>query len=183
MLSSLRSPEGEEIMGDFASRGFGGIRVLPARLARLTRDFAIIFVGESFLAAAASVPAARTARTAAAGFRFRTGFIHFQIAAADVFAVERRDGFRCFSVVRHFHETEAARAAGLAIGGDVHTRELAERLEERAEIFRGGLKAHVANKQILHGDSPEHSTTVASAIRPAQNPKLILLSCHERKKD
>src|SRR5271170_148964 len=199
MLSSLRSPEGEEIMDDFASRGFGGMRLLPARLARLTRDFAIILVRESFLAAAARVPAAgtsaiaaivifaataatvtaaataaaaRTARTAAAGFRFRTGFIHFQIAAADVFAVERRDGFRCFSVIRHFHESEAARAAGLAIGGDVHTRELAERLEERAEIFRGGLKAHVANKEILHGDSPEHSTTVASAIPAARTSNL-----------
>src|SRR5271170_5019363 len=112
MLSSLRSPEGVEVRDDFASRELRGMRVLPARLARLTRDFAIIFVGESFLAAAASVPAtgtsavaaivisaatatavtaataaaaARTTRTAAAGFGFRPGFIHFQIAAADVF--------------------------------------------------------------------------------------------------
>src|SRR5208282_3291051 len=119
------------------------MRLLPARLARLPRDFAIIFVRESFFAAAASVPAARAsaiaaivifaatattistattaattwaARTAAAGFRFRACFIHFQIAAADVFAVESRDGFRCFSVIRHFHETEAARPTGLAIG-------------------------------------------------------------------
>src|ERR1700722_18956930 len=165
------------------------MRLLPARRARLTRDFAIIFIRKSFLAAAATaaiaaagasavaaaITAAATTVTAAAptaatwstrsaaGFGFRAGFIYFQIAAADVFSVERRDGFRCFGIVGHFDETETARAAGLAIGGDVHAGELAEGLEEGAKIFCSGLKAHVANKQILHGDSPEHSTTVASA--------------------
>src|SRR5580698_3866267 len=110
--------------------------VLPARLARLARDFAIIFVRESFFAAAAAVAAARTAgvaaivifaatitaataaattwaaRTAAARFGFGTGFVNFQIATADIFAVERGDCFRCFSVVGHFDETEAAGASG-----------------------------------------------------------------------
>src|SRR5271155_4501929 len=98
MLSSLRSPEGVEVRDDFASRELRGMRVLPARFARLTRDFAIIFVGESFFAAAASgiaagapggatitifaAAAAATAAasaagaswTAAAGF-FRAGFV------------------------------------------------------------------------------------------------------------
>src|SRR5271154_111804 len=208
MLSSLRSPEGEEIMDDFASRGFGGMRLLPARLARLTRDFAIIFVRESFFAAAASVPAARasaiaaivifaatatavtattaaaaarTTRTAAAGFRFRACFIYFQIATADVFAVESRDGFRCFSVIRHFHETEAARPTGLAIGGHVHARELAEGLEERAQILRGRLKAHVADKEILHGDSPLSKAQPSLRPKTSANPKLKLLSCTKGK--
>jgi hypothetical protein len=163
------------------------MRLLPARLARLTRDFAIILVRESFFAAtagiaaawAAAVAAAITAtaatisaaaattwaaRTTAAGFGFRAGFIYFQIAAADVFAVESCDSFGSFGVVGHLDETETARATGLAIGGDVHAGELAEGLEERAKIVRGGLKAHIADKEILHGDSPEHSTTVASAI-------------------
>jgi hypothetical protein len=165
------------------------MRLLPARLARLTRDFAIIFVRESFLAAAttaaiaaagastvaaAVTAAAPTAATwsarSAAGFGFRAGLIYFQIAAADVFAVERRDGFRRFGVVGHFDETEAARAAGLAIGGYVHAGELAEGLKESAKIFCGGLKAHVADKEILHGDSPEQSTTVASA-KTQRKPK------------
>jgi hypothetical protein len=172
------------------------MRLLPARLARLTRDFAIILVRESFFSAATAIAAARTsavaaivifaataatisaaaattsatrsARAAAARFRFRARFVYFQIAATYVFAVERCDRFRRFGVVGHFDETETTRAAGLAIGGDVHAGELAERLEERAEIFRGGLKAHVTDEEILHGDSPEHSTTVASAIRAAQ---------------
>jgi hypothetical protein len=161
------------------------MRLLPARLARLTRDFAIIFVRESFFAPAATVsaiasavsaaiattisaavPAAApwAARTAAAGFGFRASFVDFQIAAADVFAVQGRDGFGCFGIVGHFDETETAGPAGLAIGGDVHAGELAERLEKSAQILCGGLKAHIADKEILHGDSPEHSTTVASAI-------------------
>src|SRR5271154_22808 len=100
MLSSLRSPEGVEVRDDFASRELRGMRVLPARFARLTRDFAIIFVGESFFAAAASGIAARAsgvaaivifaataaaitataaagaAWTAGAGF-FRAGFVNF----------------------------------------------------------------------------------------------------------
>src|SRR5271163_3514552 len=117
------------------------MRLLPARLARLPRDFAIIFVRESFLAAAATIAATatsvataastsatRSARPAAAGFGFRARFVYFQIASADVFTVERGDGFRRFSVVRHFDETETARPAGLAIGGDVHAGKLAEGL-------------------------------------------------------
>jgi hypothetical protein len=163
------------------------MRVLPARLARLTRDFAIILVRESFFFATAGVAAtgtaaiaatitaaattlsaaapAATARAArsAAGFRFRASFVYLQIAATDVFAVESCNGFGCFGVIGHFDETETARASGLAIGGDVDAGELAEGLEERAEIVRGGLKAHIANKEILHVESPEQATTVASA--------------------
>jgi len=41
------------------------MRLLPARLARLTRDFAIIFVRESFLAAAATIAAVTSAVAAA----------------------------------------------------------------------------------------------------------------------
>jgi hypothetical protein len=163
------------------------MRVLPARLARLTRDFAIILVRESFFFATAGVAATRTAAIAAAitaaattlaapapaattrsartsaGFRFRACFVYLQIAAADVFAVQSCNGFGCFGVIGHFDKTETARASGLAIGGDVDAGELAEGLEERAEVVRGGLKAHIANKKILHVDSPEQATTVASA--------------------
>src|ERR1700675_2393790 len=124
MLSSLRSPEGGRSYGRFHIRRNARMRLLPARLARLTRDFAIIFVRESFFAAAGTIPAARSAavaaaitaaattvtaaaptaataatrsaRSAAAGFGFRAGFVYFQIAASDVFAVQRCDGFCCF---------------------------------------------------------------------------------------
>jgi hypothetical protein len=146
------------------------MRVLPARLARLPRDFAIVFVRKSFLAttAAATATAGTTAPTAAAisataattgtartaGFRFRAGFIHFQISSAYIFSVERRDGLGSFGVVGHFHETEAASATGFTIRGDVHARELTEGLEQSAEIFRGRLKAHIADKEIFHSDSP-----------------------------
>src|SRR3984885_2914982 len=154
------------------------MRVLPARLARLTRDFAIILVRESFffatagvaatgtaaiavaitaaastLSAAAPAATTRAARTAA-GFRFRASFVYLQIAATDVFAVESCNGFGCFGVIGHFDETEAARASGFAIGGDVDAGELAEGLEERAEIVGGGLRDYFAPKKILHVDSP-----------------------------
>jgi hypothetical protein len=46
----------------------------------------------------------------------------------------------------------------------VHAGELAEGFEESAQIVRSSLKAHVADKEILHGDSPpEQTTTVAAA--------------------
>src|SRR5271155_4446058 len=182
------------------------MRVLPARLARLTRDFAIIFVRESFLAAAAtiaavtsavaaaiaaaaaSVPAAAPAAAAwaartAAGFRFRARFVHFQIAAADVLAVQGRDGLGRFGVVGPFHKAEATRAAGLAIGGDVHACELPERLKERAQIVRGGLKAHVAHKKIFHCDSLLSKPQPPLRQKPSARPKQQQLSCQKRKKD
>jgi hypothetical protein len=163
-------------MDEFASRDTRGMRLLPARLARLARDFAIILVRESFFATAAGIAASRAAavaavviftaaitaaaaatwaaRTAAAGFRFRTGFVNFQVAAADIFAIQRRDRFGSFGIIGHFDEAETTRASGLAIGSDVHASELAERFEERAQIVRGGLKAHIADKEVFHGDSP-----------------------------
>src|SRR5580700_6699045 len=76
---------------------------LPTGLARLTRYLAVILVRKSFTATAAptavsaaatiasrTAVAGTTARTTrAAGFRFRTSFVHLQIAAAEIFAVER----------------------------------------------------------------------------------------------
>jgi len=52
-------------MDEFASREMREMRLLPARLARLARDFAIIFVRESFFAAAAAGIATRASGVAA----------------------------------------------------------------------------------------------------------------------
>jgi hypothetical protein len=170
------------------------MRLLPARLARLARDFAIILVRESFFAAATGVAAAGTAaiaaivifaataaaitaaatwaaRTAAAGFRFRASFVNFQITSADIFAVEGGDSFGCFGIVGHFDETETARASGLAIGGDVYAGELAEGLEESAEIFRGGLKAHIPDKEVFHDDSPPSKAQPSLRRKNSANPE------------
>jgi hypothetical protein len=141
------------------------MRVLPARLARLARGLAIIFVREFFLSAAATpstaiaatvsatttAPAARTARTA--GFGLRPRLIDLQVSSAKILAIEGGDGFGGFIIILHFDETEAASASGFAVGGDVDASELSERLEERAKIRSRGLKAHIAYKQVLHTGS------------------------------
>ena len=181
-------------MDEFASREMREMRWLPARLARLARDFAIIFVRESFFAAAAAGIATRAsgvaaiviltttattiaaataatwaARTAAAGF-FRPGFVDFEVAAADVFAIERGNGFGCLGIVGHFDETEAAGTASLAIGGDVHAGELAEGLEECAEVVCRSLEAHIADKEILHDDSPPNTAQPLLRLKTSANP-------------
>src|ERR1700675_3598390 len=70
---------------------------LPARFARLARDFAIILVRESFASAsapappiaAAVAPAFRSARPARPGrLRLGASFVHLQIAPADFLAIE-----------------------------------------------------------------------------------------------
>jgi hypothetical protein len=45
----------------------------------------------------------------------RTCFIYNQRAAQKILAVERFDGFVCFSVVANFSETETARLSGETI--------------------------------------------------------------------
>jgi hypothetical protein len=139
---------------------------LPARLARLTRYLAVILVRKSFAATAASsstaisaaatiatrttVAGAATRTARAARFGFGTSFIHLQIAPTKIFAVESGNGFGRIRVVDHFHEAEAARFSGFAVGGHMNTSQLPERLEQRPEIRSSSLKTHVADKKILH---------------------------------
>jgi hypothetical protein len=73
---------------------------LPARLAWLARGFAIILVRESF-PPASSTTAATGTRTAAPRY-FRTRFVHFEVASAELFSVEGRNGLGGFFVVGHF---------------------------------------------------------------------------------
>src|SRR5882672_3242253 len=160
---------------------------LPARLARLPRGIAIIFIRETVAPAAALAPAAPAARAASparpaktlgatwgATFALRARFIHFQIAPANFFSVQRRHGLRRFRVVRHFHECKAARAARLPVHGHVDARLLAERREELSQIAFRRLEVHVADKQTLHLDSPctLRSTTSAGSRQTAASRTL-----------
>jgi hypothetical protein len=134
---------------------------LPARLSRLARGFAIIFVGKPIPPAATALTAPSTvaataaisAATAAAGtpatttawsskstgtraarrstFSLGTCFIHFQITPTGLFAVQTRDRLRCFFVIRHFHKRETTSPARFAIHGHVHARHLPKGLEQR----------------------------------------------------
>src|SRR4029077_13791141 len=120
----------------------------------------IIFVRKSLPATSAATaivaaaPRATRSTGTATGTRsacfLRTGFVDFQIAPADLLAIEGRDRFCRLFVVGHFHKAEAARPPGLAIHGHMHASELAEWLEERTQVCRCGLEAHVAHKQVLH---------------------------------
>jgi hypothetical protein len=157
---------------------------LPARLSRLTRGLAIIFVREaiapatafaapSAIAATAAIPATTAARTpataaarsgksTAAGTRspwrsaFSLGpcFIHFQIAPTGFFAIQTRDRLRRFFVIRHFHEREATSSSRFAVHGHVHARHLAKGLEQRPKIAFRRLEIHVPNKKTFHVASP-----------------------------
>jgi len=153
---------------------------LPARFAGLTSHFAVILVGKSLATAttaaasiataapiAAGVPSRATSRSAraAAGFRLGARFVDLKIATAEVFSVERRDGFSGFRVVYHLDEAEAARFARLAIGSDVNARKLSEGFEQGAQIRCSRLKAHVANKKVLHTFSPEALRSTAARFR------------------
>src|SRR5882672_10783593 len=142
---------------------------LPARLARLPRGIAIIFIREPVASTTAARPAsptwaAKTLRSAwRAAFALRPRFIHFQIATANFFSIERWHGLRRFRVVRHFHERKAARATRLAVHGHVDACDLAKRSEELSQIAFRRLEVHVADKQTLHLDSPWTLRSTASA--------------------
>src|SRR5882762_5651556 len=160
---------------------------LPARLARLPRGIAIIFIREAVAPAAALAPAASAARPASptwaaktlrsarrAAFALRPRFIHFQIATANFFPIQRRHGLRRFRVVRHFHERKAARAARLAVHGHVDACDLAKRREKLSQIAFRRLEVHVADKQTLHLVSPctLRSTTSAGSRQTAASRTL-----------
>src|SRR6266446_3708644 len=147
--------------------------------ARLPRGIAIIFIREAVASAAALAPSAAPTAWAAsparaaeisrstrrAAFALRPRFIHFQIAPANFFTVQRRHGLCRFRVVGHFHERKAARAARLAVHSHVDARHLAKRREELSQIAFRRLEIHVADKQTLHLDSPctLRSTTSAGS--------------------
>src|SRR5579875_228311 len=114
------------------------------------------------IASAAAIPAA--AREAAglvcagaartAGIGFGAGFVDFQIAPAELLAVQFRDSLCRFVIVGHLDESEAARAASFAVHGDVNAGDLADGSKKVAQLALGGLKIHVPYKQTLHTPSP-----------------------------
>src|SRR5947209_8476090 len=89
-------------------------RVLPARTAAaVTTAAAAVSTAAAAIAAATTAAAAPT--TIFAGF----GFVDFQIATVDLFAVKVGNCRLCFGRRRHFDKSESARAAGFAVFDDV----------------------------------------------------------------
>jgi hypothetical protein len=103
----------------------------------LTGYLAVILIGKSLTASAASATAVSAAAPIAAGtaiagaaarsawtagFGLGPSFVDLEIAAAEVFAVERGDSLGRIRVIDHFHETEAARFTGFAVGSHMNSR-------------------------------------------------------------
>jgi hypothetical protein len=63
----------------------------------------------------------------------------------------------------------------------VHARQRSERLKERAQIVRSGLKAHVPDKEIFHGDSPVSKPQPSLRQKTSTCPKQYLLASNEWK--
>ncbi len=101
-------------------------------------------------AASASVAAATTS----AALRLGASFVDVDGASADLGAVERRDGFLAVLVAGHFHETEAAGAAGIAIGHDAYAVYLSVTLKQLPQFILTGVEAEVPHKNILHASFP-----------------------------
>ena len=60
---------------------------------------------------AAASTAASAAASATTAFTLRAGFVHYDLAAFEIFSVESCNGFIGFAIITDFHETESARLA------------------------------------------------------------------------
>jgi hypothetical protein len=148
-------------------------RELPARFARLTGTIAIIFGREPATLAAASpatattipipIPvtiaaAIKTATTAAAArptaapatCSFRPSFVHLQSASANFLSIESLHGLGSFRIVGHFNEGKSTSTSRFTVHGNVNSRDLSERFEERAQLRFRRLEIHVPDKHVLH---------------------------------
>jgi hypothetical protein len=90
------------------------------------------------LEAAAATAAATTTEVATRGAALALlGFIDLQRTTTEVFAIERLHGAGGIGI-RHFNETKAARAAGLAIVHERHLVDGAVSCKEGAHLIFGG---------------------------------------------
>src|ERR1700728_459820 len=91
--------------------------------------------------------------------------VYVQRAAADLRAVQRRDGFLSIFVAGHFHKAEAARTSGIAIGHNAHPLHLPKRFEHLPRFVFRCVKAQISDKNILHASTSALTCRSASSIR------------------
>jgi hypothetical protein len=92
--------------------------------------------------ATATAAAAITATAAAISARAR--FIHRQISAIEILAVELLDRRRCFFRRGHFDETKAARTTGHAVFDDLSRFHIARLREVIAQIVASRLEREIS---------------------------------------
>jgi hypothetical protein len=91
-----------------------------------------------------------TAAETAAALCLGPSFVYGKRTPARIAAVQSGDGGVGFVVVGHFDKTEAARAAGIAIGYYRRAINGAVRLKPLAQISFRGAKGKISNKYLLH---------------------------------
>src|SRR5262249_83648 len=116
-----------------------GWRVLPPRLAWLA--------GLATLIILAPPASARASAPKTPPCVLRAGFVDGEGAAAHFLAVQRVNGFFRFTAIAHFHETKAARTAGLAISDHRYAFDIAIRSKERLQVRLSGAEREVADKK------------------------------------
>jgi hypothetical protein len=86
-------------------------------------------------ATAASVPSTTTAAATTTTLYLGTGFVDVERSPTHLGTVQGGDRFVSFFCIRHFHETEAARASGVTISHDADPVYLPMRLEHLPQLF------------------------------------------------
>jgi hypothetical protein len=95
--------------------------------------------------------ATTTAETTAATAAFpRTGFVHIDLPAANIGAVESRNSALRLAVIRHLHESETARTPGIAIRNKADAFHRTVRFEQSPNTRFGCAEIQIAYENILH---------------------------------
>src|ERR1700739_3910392 len=82
---------------------------------------------------------------------FRTRLVHSERTPARILAIQTGNGFFRFVVVRHFHETKAARSSSGTVGHNSRTFNRSKRREQGAQLVFGKAKGKITYKNLLHG--------------------------------
>jgi heme/copper-type cytochrome/quinol oxidase subunit 3 len=86
-------------------------------------------------AAAVAAISSATATAASTTLYLGTGFVDIERSPTHLSSVQGGDRFVSFFCIRHFHETESARASGVTIGHDADPVYLPMRLEHLPQLF------------------------------------------------
>jgi hypothetical protein len=138
-----------------------GFRCLPAAAPAATAAAATTVATAFSATAAAITPAA----TAAGVLSFGARFVHVERAPAHLLAIQRCNGFFSILVAGHFHEAEAARAPGIAVGHDADPVHLPEGLKHLPQLVFRCVEAQVPYENILHSSSSALRCRSASSMR------------------
>jgi hypothetical protein len=99
-------------------------------------------------AKSSATAAATKSPTTAAGFG--ACFIHVQRARPQLISIHCADGFFCFFVICHFHETEAAWLSGIAVFQNCNVFDLPVSCKSLPKLIFTDVKIQIAYINILH---------------------------------